>query len=96
MYDEYLSQNPIYMLTTQETERMRRLAAERLEYMLKMFGRKNIKVLVKVGLETDEAFQEQGNGAEHIWFDLKEKQEDTFLAELTQEPYYIKAHQFSI
>jgi len=90
VYDEYLSQNPIYMLTTQETERMRRLAAERLEYMLKMFGRKNIKVLVKVGLETDEAFQEQGNGAEHIWFDLKEKQEDTFLAELTQEPYYIK------
>lgn len=90
VYNEYLSQNPIYMLTTQETERMRRLAAERLTYMLKMFGRENIKVLVKVGLETDAEFQEEGNGFEHIWFDLKEKHEETFLAELTQEPYYIK------
>lgn len=90
VYNEYLSQNPIYMLTTQETERMRKLAAERLEYMLKMFGRGNINILVKVGLETDKEFQEQGNGYEHIWFELKEKQEDTFSAELTQEPYYIK------
>lgn len=90
VYDEYLSHNPIYMLTTQETERMRRLAAERLTYMLKMFGRENINVLVKVGLETDEEYQEQGNGFEHIWFDLKEKKENTFTAELTQEPYYIK------
>ena len=90
VYDEYLSHNPIYMLTTQETERMRRLAAERLAYMLKMFGRQNINILVKVGLETDKEFQEQGNGFEHIWFDLKEKHEDTFTAELTQEPYYIK------
>lgn len=90
VYNEYLNKNPIYMLTTQETERMKRLAAERLEYMLKMFGRENINILVKVGLDTDEEFQEQGNGFEHIWFDLKEKHEDTFSAELTQEPYYIK------
>lgn len=91
VYDEYLNKNPIYMLTNQETERMRRLAAERLEYMLKMFGRKNISILVKVGLETDEEYKkEQGNGYEHIWFDLKEKHADTFSAELTQEPYYIK------
>lgn len=90
IYDEYLNKNPIYMFTTQETERMRRLAAERLDYMLKMFGREKITILVKVGLEADEEFKEQGNSFEHIWFDLKEKHEDTFLAELTQEPYYIK------
>jgi len=90
VYNEYLSKNPIYMLTTQETERMRSLAAERLEYMLKMFGRENINILVKVGLDTDEEYQEQGNGFEHIWFELKEIHKDTFTAKLTQEPYYIK------
>ena len=28
--------------------------------------------------------------SEHIWFELKEKHQDTFTAELTQEPYYVK------
>lgn len=90
VFDEYLKKNPIYMLSNQETERMRRLAAERLEYMLKMFGRENISILLKVGLEVDEEFKKEGNSFEHIWFELKEKHEDTFTAELTQEPYYVK------
>lgn len=90
VFDEYLSENPIYMLSNQETERMRRLAAERLEYMLKMFGREKINILVKVGLEVDEEFKEEGNSFEHIWFDFKEKHKDAFTAELTQEPYYVK------
>lgn len=90
VYDEYLNGNPIYMLTNQETDRMRRLAAERLDYMLKMFGREKINILVKVGLEVDEEFKEEGNSFEHIWFELKEKHQDTFTAELTQEPYYVK------
>lgn len=90
VFDEYLNGNPIYMLTNQETDRMRRLAAERLEYMLKMFGRENISILLKVGFEVDEEFKEEGNSFEHIWFELKEKQKDTFTAELTQEPYYVK------
>lgn len=90
VFDEYLNENPIYMLTNQETDRMRRLAAERLEYMLKMFGREKITILLKVGLEVDEEFKEDGNSFEHIWFELKEKHQDTFTAELTQEPYYVK------
>ena len=90
VFDEYLNENPIYMLTNQETDRMRRLAAERLNYMLKMFGREKITILVKVGLEVDEEFKEDGNSFEHIWFELKEKHQDTFTAELTQEPYYVK------
>lgn len=91
VFDEYLKENPIFMLSSQETERMKMLAAERLEYMLKMFGRENITILLKVGLEVDEEFKEEGNSFEHIWFELKEKHEDTFTAELTQEPYYVKA-----
>ena len=55
---------------------MRRLAAERLNYMLKMFGREKITILVKVGLEVDEEFKEDGNSFEHIWFDLREKSGD--------------------
>ncbi|MDE7267339.1 MAG: DUF4026 domain-containing protein [Lachnospiraceae bacterium] len=90
VFDEYLSENPIYMLSNQETERMKKLAAERLEYMLKMFGRENIHILLKVGLEVDEEFKEEGNSFEHIWFELKKKESDTFEAELTQEPYYVK------
>ncbi len=90
VFDEYLNGNPIYMLTNQETDRMRRLAAERLDFMLKMFGREKITILVKVGLEVDEEFKEDGNSFEHIWFELKEKHQDTFTAELTQEPYYVK------
>lgn len=90
VFDEYLKENPIFMLSNQETERMRMLAAERLEYMLKMFGRENINILLKVGLEVDEEFKKEGNSFEHIWFELKEKHEDTFTAELTQEPYYVK------
>lgn len=90
VFDEYLKDNPIYMLSNQETDRMRQLAAERLAYMLKMFGRENINILLKVGLEVDEEFKEEGHTFEHIWFDFKEKHEDTFTAELTQEPYYVK------
>lgn len=89
--DEYLTENPIFMLSNQETERMKSLAAERMEYMLKMFGRENITILVKVGLEVDDEFKEEGNTFEHIWFVLKEKHDDTFTAELTQEPYYVKS-----
>lgn len=90
VFDKYLNENPMYMLTDQETDRMRKLAAERLDFMLKMFGREKILILLKVGIEVDEEFKEDGNSFEHIWFELKEKNEDTFTAELTQEPYYVK------
>lgn len=90
VFNEYLRENPLYMLTDQETDRMHKLAAERLDFMKKMFGREKITILLKVGIEVDEEFKEEGNSFEHIWFELKKLNEDTFTAELTQEPYYVK------
>lgn len=90
VFDEYLRENPIYMLTNQETDRMHKLAAEQLDFMKKMFGREKITILLKVGIEVDEEFKKEGNSFEHIWFELKKLNEDTFKAKLTQEPYYVK------
>lgn len=84
------------MITTEETERMRCLALERLDYMIKLFEDRekfeNFGVLVKVGLEVDEEYK-SGDMKEHIWFEIRKivPQEETFSAELTQEPYYVKA-----
>ena len=90
VYDELLKGNPIYMLTTHETERMKQLAAERLPYMLKAFENKENKILVKIGLTIDEEFLDEQNEFEHIWFELLDVKEDSLYCELTQEPYYVK------
>ena len=96
IYNGQLRENPILMITTEETERMRCLALERLDYMIKLFEDRekfeNFGVLVKVGLEVDEEYK-SGDMKEHIWFEIRKivPQEETFSAELTQEPYYVKA-----
>ncbi|MGN0624012.1 MAG: DUF4026 domain-containing protein [Oscillospiraceae bacterium] len=96
IYNELLSQNPMLMITSEETERMRRLALERLGYMIGLFESRDrfekIAVLVKVGLEVDEEYRD-GDMKEHIWFEMKDVNTDegSFTAELTQEPYYVAA-----
>ena len=96
VYNSQLRENPILMITTQETERMCRLATERLEYMTKLFeNRDNFNdfgIIVKVGLEVDEEYKD-GDMKEHIWFEIRDIdiQAGRFTAELTQEPYCIKA-----
>ena len=96
IFNKLLSENPIMMITTEETERMRRLALERLDYMTALWnGRENFEklaIIIKVGLEVDEEYRD-GNMKEHIWFELKALNEPdgSFTAELTQEPYYVKA-----
>ena len=37
----------------------------------------------------DEQYKSEGNGYEHIWFALHSVDEDSFTAELTQEPYMV-------
>lgn len=83
-------QNPIYMLTTRETERMSALAGERLEWLGRGLQRPRAHAIVKVGLDVDEDRQnEAGDGREHIWFELKELRADGFTGVLTQEPYFV-------
>lgn len=95
IYNDRLEQNPLLMISTEETNRMRALALERIGYLRELFSRRDsfekFAALVKIGLEVDEQYRE-GDMKEHIWFEIKEMNEDgSFSAELTQEPYYVSS-----
>lgn len=89
IYDELLEDNPMYMMTNSETDRMRSLAMERVGYMREGFEKGAQAVLIKVGLTIDEEYRTETNMKEHIWFELKSVEETSFTAELTQEPYMV-------
>lgn len=89
IYDEILEKNSIYMFSESETARMKALAQERISYVKRMVGEKDIHILVKLGLTVD-GDNPDGSGKEHIWFELKEISDLSLKAELTQEPYYIE------
>ncbi len=89
IYDEILAVNPVYMISTKETERMKALALERISYLKQMAGDPETSILVKLGLTVDDENKSDGNEKEHIWFELKEISDLSLKAELTQEPYYI-------
>lgn len=89
IYDDLLKNNPMFMLTNEETARMRSLAMERVSYMKKAFMGGAKVVLVKVGLIVDDEYKTETNEREHIWFELKSVSDSTFTAELTQEPYMV-------
>ena len=88
-YDELLQDNPIYMITTDETNRMHDLALERLPYFKAAFQDSQNKLLGKFGLLIDEEYRTEDNCREHIWFEILDIQRDRFKARLTQEPYYV-------
>lgn len=89
VYDKLLENNPMFMYTNEETDRLRTLAIERVGYMKKAFENGAKAVLIKVGLKIDEEHRTETNEREHIWFELKSVAEDTFTAQLTQEPYMV-------
>ena len=89
IYDELLQENPIYMITTDETNRMHDLALERLSYFKAAFQDSQNKLLGKFGLLIDEEYRTENNCREHIWFEILDIQGDRFKARLTQEPYYV-------
>lgn len=91
IFDEVLKDNPIYMFTATETERMKKLALERIGYMERLVADKDTTVIVKIGLEVDEEFKTDADfEREHIWFEIKDVNNGTITAELTQDPYYVK------
>ncbi|MCR4929557.1 MAG: DUF4026 domain-containing protein [Lachnospiraceae bacterium] len=88
-FDDVIEDNPIFMISTEETERMSALARERIDYFIR--AKKKIRkcaCLVKIGLKTDSE-DESGMSREHIWFELKEAKDGKLVAELTQDPYYV-------
>ena len=76
--------NPLFFFSDEETERMSRLARERFEYLKMHADKKDWRILIKVGLKVDNSDE---TNREHIWFELKSFEGDSFRAELTQEPF---------
>lgn len=89
IYDRELADNPLIMYTNEETARMKALAAERLDIMKDCVKNREAEALIKVGLNPDPEYEMEEGFHEHIWFKLIELKENTFIAELTQEPYYV-------
>ncbi len=90
IYDKFMKDNPVFMISNEETARMRALAVERISYLFEAAENEENHLLVKLGLPVDEEYKEQDNEREHIWFEMLEVSGDRFRAKLTQEPYYIK------
>ena len=98
--DKYLGHNTMFMVSNEETNRMRKLAQERIEYVKTIMDLKDpdVHVLLKIGLQVDKEFidpeSDPETQKEHIWFELKEIKKkllkEVFVCELTQKPYYVK------
>ena len=72
LINPHLKNNPMFLFSNSETERMRSLAVERIPYMKMGFENKDNKVIVKIGLLTDkEYWKDDKPQREHIWFELK-------------------------
>lgn len=88
IYDGYWEEDPIFFLSTEETERMSEVARERFNYVKKYFSQDEKNVIVKIGIKTD---LEDSDDYEHMWFELKKINEDnTIEVELLSEPYNVK------
>lgn len=90
IYDKYMKGNPVFLISIEETARMRAQAVERISYLFDAASDKDNHLLVKLGLTVDEEYKTMENDKEHIWFELLEVSGNRFRAKLTQEPYYIK------
>lgn len=89
---EDLKENPIYFIKNEETERMSALAYEQYHFYKKTFHQykkdENWRFLIKLGLPIDE-----GEGNEHLWFDVLEiNDDDTLQVVLLNQPYQIEKY----
>ena len=92
IYNEDLRNNPIMMISSEETERMRALARERFSYFRNWVQREDVTGIIKFGLLVDDEYQnEEKTNLEHIWFEAEEIDGDTVKCLRTQDAYYIKS-----
>ncbi len=87
-YGRRLADNPMFLISTPETERMSALARERISYLVFAFENLDCECIAKIGLKTDPEYQED-MPREHIWFEVKGFRDGKIIGELTQEPYYV-------
>ena len=84
-FNDKWGDNPIFFISTSETNRMKALARERFNIVKEQFENKENQIIIKIGLPVN---PEEGE-YEHIWFELLEFNGDKFKAKLTQEPYNV-------
>ena len=88
--EEQLTNNAIYYKSTEETQRMRALALERMEYLKKISEAYDERVvLIKIGLNPDPKYDFDPDYHEYIWFEAVDMRENDFSAVLTQDAYYV-------
>ena len=83
-FNALLANNPLFFISESETKRMSLLAREKYDCLKTAFNGTDTHILVKVGLPTA---HDDSPDHEHIWFELQGFDGESFIAELTQEPY---------
>jgi uncharacterized protein YegJ (DUF2314 family) len=93
-YVPVIEADPIFYVSSAETERMQRLARERLPSFLALQSRfaKNRKwnFHVKLGLATDDRDGHTCGGAEHLWFDVHSATAKSVDGTLINQPHRIR------
>ena len=89
--EDRLINNPLYYYSNEQTENMKFMARDRFGLLKEaVLNNHDYTALIKIGLPTTD---EEGNidyeNLEHIWFELKEFNDDGFRAVLTQNPYRV-------
>jgi len=87
-YVPLIEADPVFYMSSAETERMQRLARERLPSFLALQARfaksRKWEFRVKLGVPTGD-----GAGAEHLWFEVHKTTADTVDATLINQPHII-------
>ncbi|MCH5270227.1 MAG: DUF4026 domain-containing protein [Lachnospiraceae bacterium] len=83
-FNALLANNPLFFISDNETNRMSLLAREKYDCLKTALNNTDMHILVKVGLPTA---HDSSPDHEHIWFKLQSFDGESFIAELTQEPY---------
>ena len=79
-------ENLLFFISDEETEKMKKLAIERFDYVKECAKNEDNEIVVKIGLPSGNANSEP----ENIWFKLIEVDGDRFKARLDQDPLIVK------
>lgn len=83
--DSKWGEDPVFFITTKETLRMKNVAQERFDYVKKAFNDKADKIIIKIGVKTDD----DSDNYEHMWFKLLDISDDNIKVELLSSPYNV-------
>lgn len=91
VYTSFLSDNPILYISNEETKRMADYAKEAIAHLRNIFEKneeekEDMLCMIKAGIDVDVADELCGD-KEHLWFEVTEIKERSFIGELTNEPY---------